>query len=97
MKYRITHPDEHNWCIEEWQAGGEIISRGRFAGQETAARWKQPTSFYPSLKQAACGLLEKAAGDALLAGEAASILDALKLAEARVLEALAASPAVMAA
>lgn len=86
MKYRITHPDPHNWCIEEYQEGGETISRGRFAGQEKQAKWKAPTAFYRTLKDAATALLDKATGDALT--ETASILEAIKLAEARVIEAL---------
>lgn len=89
MKYRITHPDEYNWCIEEWQEGGGTVERGRYAGQQKQARWKAPESFYPSLKHAALGLLDKAAGDALLSGEAADILSAIKQAEACVLATLA--------
>lgn len=88
MKYRITHPDPLNWCIEEWQEGGETISRGKFAGQEKQARWKAPTSFHRSLADAAKALLNLAAGDALLSGEATTILEAIKLAEDRVLAAL---------
>lgn len=87
-RYRITHPDPLNWCIEEWQEGGGTISRGRFAGQEMAAKWKASNSFHSSLKNACLALLDKAAGDAVVTGEAASILDAIKIAEARVLETL---------
>ena len=90
MKYRITHPDPHNWCIEEFQEGGSTISRGRFAGQETQARWKAPTAFYRTLEDAAKGLLNRAAGDAMLTGEAQSTLDAIGIAEKRVMETLAA-------
>lgn len=88
-KYRITHPDQHNWCIEEWQDGGEKISRGRYAGQEKTAKWMDPSLFYGTLRQAALALLDKAAGDAMLTGEATSILHALELAEKRVEAALA--------
>lgn len=90
MKYRITHPDEYNWCLEEWQEGGGAVERGRYAGQAKQAKWKAPQSFHNSLRNAALALLDKAAGDALLAGEATSILDAIKLAESKVLETLAA-------
>lgn len=92
MKYRITHPDPMNWCIEEWQEGGDIVSRGKFAGQEKQSKWKLPNAFFPTLKIAALALIDKAAGDALLAGEATSILSAIALAETRVLETLEAMP-----
>lgn len=94
MKYRITHPDPHNWCIEEFQEGGSTISRGKFAGQEMQAKWKAPTAFYRTLEDAAKALLDKAAGDALLTGETTNVLEALKLAEARVQEALAHPPEI---
>ena len=89
MKYRITHPDPYNWDLEEWQAGGETISRGRFAGQQTVAKWKASTAHYPSLKEAAIALLDKAAGDSLLIGEATSILQAIERAQLAVLATLA--------
>lgn len=89
MKYRISHPDPLNWCIEEWQEGGDPITRGRYAGQEKTSKWKAPELFYPSLRIAAMALIDKAAGDALIAGEAQSILDALKIAETRVQATLA--------
>lgn len=89
MKYRITHPDEHNWCIEKWQEGGELVSRGPYAGQPKQARWMAPEMFFPSLRHAALRLIDVAAGDALLSGEATSILQALELAEKRVQATLA--------
>ena len=89
MKYRITHPDPHNWCIEEWQEGGGLVERGRYAGQAKQSRWKAAALFYPTLRHAALALLDKAAGDALLNDEATSILDAIKLAEMQVLATLA--------
>lgn len=89
MKYRIGKHDKLNWAIYEWQEGGEAISRGRYAGDAKQAKWKAPKAFYPSLRSAALGLIDQAAGDALLAGEAASILDAIKQAEACVLATLA--------
>lgn len=90
MKYRIIKHDKLNWAIQEYQEGGGEISRGRYAGQEMTARWKAPKAFYPSLRSAALGLLDQAAGDALLAGEATELLEALKLAEERVRATLAA-------
>lgn len=92
MKYRIIRHDKLNWAIEEWQAGGEIVSRGRYAGQEMKACWKPAKAFYPTLERAALNLLDMAAGDSMEAGEAASILDAIKIAETRVRETLAALP-----
>lgn len=88
MKYRIAKHDKFNWVIQEWQAGGEAISRGRYTGQETKAIWKAPKLFFPSLRNAAMHLLDLAAGDALLAGEATTIREAITLAEGRVLATL---------
>jgi hypothetical protein len=88
MKYRITHPDPYNWCIEEWQEGGATIEKGRFMGGKTTAKWKAPSCYYPSLKEAAMGLMQKAIGDSLLNKEANTILEAINLAEKRVLETL---------
>lgn len=88
-RYRITHPDPLNWAIEEWQAADGLVERGRYAGQQKMARWKAPEFFFPSLKHAAIKLLDLAAGDALLSGEAADILSAIKRAEASVQATLA--------
>ena len=88
-QYRITHPDPHNWCIEEFQTGGGTVERGRYAGQVKQERWKAAALFYPTLRHAALALIDKAAGDAILNGECTSILEALKLAETRVLATLA--------
>jgi hypothetical protein len=89
MKYRIIKHDKLNWAIQEFQEGGGEISRGRYAGQEKQEKWKAPKSFHPSIRNAALALLDQAAGDALLSGEATSILEALKLAEQRVQATLA--------
>ena len=88
MKYRIQRLDDHNWTVEEFQEGGGTIGRGRFAGQEMQAKWKAPESFHRTLKDAALALLHKAAGDALLTQETTSLLEAINLAEARVIAAL---------
>lgn len=89
MRYKISHPDPLNWCIEEWQAADGLVERGRYAGQQKQARWKAPECFYPSLRIAAMALIDKAAGDALIVQEATNILEALKLAEQHVLATLA--------
>ncbi len=88
MKYRIIKHDKFNWAIEEYQTGGEEITRGRYVGQKTKAVWKPANLFYSSLKDAAHGLLDRAAGDALLSGEANNILDAISVAQKKVEEAL---------
>jgi hypothetical protein len=90
MKYRIIKHDKHNWAIQEFQEGGGEVSRGPHVGKEKQEKWKPAKSFHPSVRNAALSLLDHAAGDALLSGEATSILDALKLAEERVLATLAA-------
>ena len=88
MKYRITHPDPFNWCIEEWQEGGAKIEKGRFQGEVTKAKWKAANEFYPTLKEAAKALINKAAGDAILNNETNDILEAIKIAEERVINSL---------
>lgn len=89
MKYRIVKHNKLNWVIQEWQDAGAEITRGRHVGKETKGLWKIPKVFYPSLRRAALDLLDIAAGDALLSGEAQSVLDALKIAETRVQATLA--------
>lgn len=82
-RYRIVRYDSMNWRLERWEAGGRPTNLG-----PTREGWKGMESYHSNLKTAALALLDTAAGDALLAGEAQSILDALKLAEFRTLEAL---------
>ena len=90
--YRIRKRDRYNWTIERWQAGGEVISRGKFAGQVTREGWDEtsPVGYYPSLKWAAVKLVDVIAGDEWPAegwtGQA--LLDALASVEARVLATL---------
>lgn len=88
MKYRITHPDPFNWCIEEWQEGGKQIEKGRFQGEVTKAKWKAANEFYPTLKDAAIGLLNKDISNQLLNNETKDILEAIKKAEERVINSL---------
>lgn len=83
MKYRIVRMDKLNWRIEQWTEGGVGPK-----GQKGEARWKGLESYHPSLRHAALSLLDLAAGDALLADEARTLLDALASAECRVLAAL---------
>jgi hypothetical protein len=85
MKYRIIKHDQHNWAIQEFQEGGDTISRGRFAGQEKQEKWKAPTRFYRTIEDAAIGLLHLAAGDV----EATSLLEAIQAAKLEVLAAVA--------
>lgn len=89
MKYRIVKHDKLNWAIQRFQEGGDEISRGRYAGQEKQEKWMPPKSFYPTLRHAAKDLLDMAAGDALLSGEATDILTAIQAAERTVLATLA--------
>lgn len=89
MKYRIAKPDPLNWTIEEFQEGGKVISRGPHAGKLTEELWKPAKCFYPTLKLAALALIDKAAGDALLTGEATTILEAIQVAERSVQATLA--------
>ncbi len=58
---RIRKANAHNWVIERWQAGGEAISRGRYAGQEKQEKWDtiNPVGYFPKLKHAAVRLLDE--------------------------------------
>lgn len=82
MKYRIVKSDRLNWRLESWSEGGKNPATGKLG----KPGWRGMESYHPSLRQAAKSLLDHAAGDALLAGEATSILEALELAERRVSE-----------
>ena len=63
MKRRIIRADSLNWAIQEWQEGGDTISRGRYSGQAKQARWKMPEAFYRTLADAASGMLHEIIGD----------------------------------
>lgn len=89
MKYRIVKHNKLNWAIQEWQEEGAAITRGRHTGKATKGLWKIPKAFYPSIKRAALDLIDIAAGDALLSGEATSIVQAIEIAEKRVQATLA--------
>jgi hypothetical protein len=87
MKYQIIKSDKYNWTIQYFQTGGEIVQRGRYAGQPMRERWID-VGYYPNLADAARALLDKAAGDAIITGEANTLLDAINKAETKVLEIL---------
>ena len=60
---RIIRADSLNWAIQEWQEGGDLIERGRYAGQPKAAKWKVPESFFRTLADAARDLFHEIVGD----------------------------------
>lgn len=64
MKYQLQKKDELNWQIFVWQEGGQEISRGRYAGQLTQAKWCGLESYHYTLENAAKSLLEMATRDA---------------------------------
>jgi hypothetical protein len=49
-----------NWQIYQWQEGGEIITRGRYAGQPMQSKWCPMDSYHPNVEQAAECLLKMA-------------------------------------
>ena len=82
MTYRIT-ADTHSWAIEQkYVAGAEAKEPGKVT-------WKQ-VAWYPTLKLAALGLLERAGRDEApdVADDAQKILAAVEKATAHVLSAL---------
>ncbi len=60
-KLRIRCRDENNWVIEGYQEGGDLISRGKFAGQAKKAKWDEtnPIGYFSQLKFAAQRLLDE--------------------------------------
>lgn len=58
LAFQLQKVDEHNWQLFQWQDGGQKISRGRYAGQLTQAKWMGLESFHPRLELAAAALLE---------------------------------------
>lgn len=63
MKRRIIRADAHNWAIQEWQEGGETISRGKYAGKEKQEKWKAPERFYAKLEDAAGAMFREIVAD----------------------------------
>ena len=54
--YRLQR-DAHNWIVQGFQAGGEVITRGKFVGQEKKAKWVD-ICYFPSIMHAANRMLE---------------------------------------
>lgn len=64
-KRRIIRSDAYNWSIQEWQSGGDVIERGRFAGQTKQAKWCNPEKHYPTLEDAARAFLKEELSDSV--------------------------------
>lgn len=62
-KRRIVRQDAHNWAIQEWQEGGDKISRGLHEGKEKKALWKAPEKFYAHLHDAALMMFRELVAD----------------------------------
>lgn len=60
-KLRLRLRDRHNWVIEGYQEGGDLIARGRYVGQEKQAKWDtiNPIGYFPNLVWAAKRLLDE--------------------------------------
>ena len=88
MKRRIIRADSLSWAIQDWQEGGDIISRGRFAGQVKRAGWKVPQQFFTTLTWAAKSFFHEIVGDLpqgeQLTGE--QIVTQIEAAEKRTME-----------
>lgn len=82
-KRRIIRADQYNWSIQEFQEGGEVIERGRFAGQTTVAKWKNPEKHYPTLADAARAMFGEEVADGWT-GE--KLIQHLEFRENRILE-----------
>ena len=63
MKRRIIRKDAMNWAIQEWQEGGDVVERGKYAGQEKKSKWLPAESFYNKLADAARDMLHETIGD----------------------------------
>jgi len=64
MKRRIIRADAYNWAIQEWQEGGDLVERGRFAGKVKQSKWKNPERFYRTLDEAAKAMLDEIVSEA---------------------------------
>lgn len=62
-KRRIIRKDSLNWAIQEYQEGGDVVERGKYAGQEKKSKWLPPESFYNKLSDAAKDMLHETIGD----------------------------------
>lgn len=63
MKRRIIRADAYNWAIQEWQEGGDIVERGRFAGNVKQSKWKNPEKFYRTLEDASKAMFDEIVSD----------------------------------
>jgi hypothetical protein len=62
-KRRIIRKDSFNWAIQCWQTGGDVVERGKYAGQEKKSKWLPPEAFYNKLADAAKDMLHETIGD----------------------------------
>lgn len=92
-KYAIRKLDDLNWQLYQWQEGGELITRGRYAGQPMQSKWCPMDSYHPNVDGAATALLKIATlenaekgvnldTEAILAAVAQARLDVLAATEA---------------
>lgn len=90
--FRITHPDQHNWILEQFRKGGNEITRGKFSGKIQKDKWVT-IGHYPNLRRAVLGWLQEEVYLALPngQGDAQAILSALDKAEARLVALLPSS------
>ena len=91
-KFRISHPDQHNWILEGFRKGGNEIKQGPFSGKIQKDKWVT-LGHYPNLRRALLGWLQEEVFLGLTngQGDAQAILSALDKAEARVVALLPAS------
>ena len=90
MKRRIIRADSLNWAIQEFQEGGGIVERGRYAGQTKQARWKAPEAFYKNVEHAISGLFRDCLGDGPdgFTLDEATLIEKIEQAETRTVETL---------
>jgi hypothetical protein len=63
LRRRIARHDSHNWAIQDWQEGGDAITRGLHAGKEKQSKWKAPEKFYAHLHEAALAMFREIVAD----------------------------------
>lgn len=78
MKRRIIKADALNWAIQEWQEGGGVVERGRYAGQEKQSKWKNPEAFFPTLHSACNAMLDEIVGDNMTGENVREAIDTAK-------------------
>ena len=86
---RVRKSNAHNWVIEEYQVGGEEITRGKYLGQLTQAKWDKinPLGYFSDLKWAAKALMDEHLQDSWPTDgwTGADLFKAIEEAEARTL------------